>query len=191
MDIEIEKQSNQRFQYCIGIIILSLLCNLVLAVKLYTKESTIIMVPTIDNEMSVGTNKVSDAYLLYRAEQIVQLLFNTRHENYSYNVSEILKHVSSDVKVKFADQLSAYTEDIKSKHYFYVFHKNAYSIDSKKLTITFSGYLDTYYNNKKMEVIFKQYQLSFINLSGLVFLEGFSDITPQDTGGQHAKASNL
>lgn len=183
---------NLRQKYAVYIIILSLVCNIILAIKLYTKEATVVMVPTIHQEMSVGTEKVSNEYLLYRAEQIMQLLFNTRQENYTYNTAQILRQVSSEVKAKFAEQLAVLTEDIKSKHYFYVFHKNSYAISDDELEVTVSGYLDTFFNNKKTDTQYKTYRLTFINNTGLVHLRGFEELKENQTTGEgDDKESNI
>jgi hypothetical protein len=152
--------------------------NVILALLASKKEEKlVVMVPTIDKEMVVGTNTVSSDYLLYRAEQIMQLLFNIRHERYEDNVAQILKQVSSSQKPQFEKQIREVVQDIKDKKYFYVFDKESQEIDEKDLTITFSGYLETYiYNKRQDNVAFKKYRLSFENNSGLVGLVSFTEI---------------
>lgn len=141
------------------------------------KEKLVVMVPTIDKEMVVGTNTVSSEYLLYRAEQIMQLLFNIRHERYEDNVYQLLKQVSSNQKPQFEKQIREVVQDIKAKKYFYVFDKESQEIDTQNLTITFSGYLETYiYNKRQDNVAFKKYRLLFENNSGLVSLVSFTEI---------------
>lgn len=171
---------NQRNMLVIVVAVL-LASNLYLAVSLARTEKTIVMIPTIDKEMSVGTHTVSEDYLLYRAEQIMQLLFNIRHENYAYNANQILAQVSSSNKPEFTKQLEEFTEDVKSKKYFYVFNKDSYSIDNKRLNIIFSGYLETYVNDKKIDTNHKKYKLTFTNNSGLVKLTSFEEIKDAKT----------
>lgn len=151
------------------------------------EEKLIVMIPTIDKEMVVGTNTVSQDYLLYRSEQIIQLLFNIRHERYEDNVYQLLKQVSSSQKPRFEKQLREVVQDIKDKKYFYVFNKESQEIDGKGLSITFSGYLETYINNKRQDnVVFKKYKLSFENNSGLVSLASFTEIKEQKNSGEHS-----
>ena len=140
-------------------------------------EKLVVMVPTIDKEMVVGTNRVSSDYLLYRSEQIMQLLFNIRHERYEDNVSQLLKQVSSNQKPQFEKQIREVVQDIKDKKYFYVFDKESQEIDTQNLTITFLGYLETYiYNKRQDNVAFKKYRLAFENTSGLVSFVSFTEI---------------
>lgn len=151
------------------------------------EEKLIVMVPTIDKEMVVGTNTVSKDYLLYRSEQIIQLLFNIRHERYEDNVYQLLKQVSSSQKPHFEKQLRDVVQDIKDKKYFYVFNKESQEIDENGLSITFSGYLETYINNRRQDnVVFKKYKLSFENNSGLVSLVSFTEIKEQKNSGEHS-----
>ena len=155
--------------------------NMILvSLALRSEEKLVVMVPTLDKEMVVGTNKVSQDYLLYRAEQIMQLLFNIRHERYEDNIVQILKQVSSSQKPKFQEQLTEVVKDIKDKKYFYVFNKESQDIDEKNLTITFSGYLETYINNRRQDnVELKRYKLSFENKAGLVSLVSFVEAKDQ------------
>lgn len=159
----------------LGVLIVS---NMILvSLTLQSKEKLVVMVPTIDKEMEVGTNSVSSDYLLYRAEQIMQLLFNIRHERYEDNVSQLLKQVSSSQKPQFEKQIREVVQDIKDKKYFYVFDKESQEIDTQNLTITFLGYLETYiYNKRQDNVAFKKYRLTFENNSGLVSLVSFTEI---------------
>lgn len=159
----------------LGVLIVS---NMILVLlTLQSKEKLVVMVPTIDKEMVVGTNSVSSDYLLYRAEQTMQLLFNIRHERYEDNVSQLLKQVSSSQKPQFEKQIREVVQDIKDKKYFYVFDKESQEIDTQNLTITFSGYLETYiYNKRQDNVAFKKYRLTFENNSGLVSLVSFTEI---------------
>ena len=155
---------------------LLLFSNIWMAVALNSQERLLVMVPTVDRELIVGTNYVSDDYLLLRGEQIIQLLFSIRHENYSYNIDQILKQVDSKAKPEFYEQLNSFVSDIKSKKYFYTFGKEAYEIDPNNLTVMLSGYLDTYLNDKRILSNFKSYRLSFVNNSGLVKLISFEEV---------------
>lgn len=173
-DLTIDKQRNV---LAISAAIL-LLSNLCLTVSLSQKQNKpmIVMVPTIDKEMIVGESFVSEDYLLVRAEQIMQLLFGIRHENFSYNVNQILKQVSSNNKAAFSEQLEMFVSDVKSKQYFYVFNKDSYVIDPQNLYVQFSGYLETYVNDRRIATNHKTYRLSFSNRGGLVQISSFEEI---------------
>ena len=167
---------NQRTILGITVAVL-LLSNLYLSISISRVKRTVVLVPTIDKEMTVAADWVSEDYLLVRAEQIMQLLFNIRHENFSYNIDQILKQVSSKSKPQFAQQLNEFAKDVKSKKYFYTFHKDAFAINASKLEITFSGYLDVFVNDKKIKTNHKSYKLAFTNNYGLVRLVSFEEVT--------------
>lgn len=150
--------------------------NIYLGVSLARIERMVILVPTIDKEMKLSSTSVSEDYLLYRAEQIMQLLFNIRHENFAYNVEQILKQVSSRSRLEFGKQLDEFAADIKSKKYFYIFNKDGFEINSQELEVIFSGYLEVYVNNKKIEENYKKYRLVFDNKFGLVKLLGWEEV---------------
>lgn len=172
MMITLENQRN----VLASISVILLAANLYMAVSLARVENMVVLVPAIDREMTVGVRTVSEDYLLYRAEQVMQLLFNIRSENFSYNVEQILKQVASNNKAEFNKQLNEFTEDIKSKKYFYIFNKEGFVIDSKKLQVTFYGDLEVFVNDKKIDNNRKEYRLSFINNSGLVKLISFEEV---------------
>ena len=175
--ISVEKEKQKIFAIIAGLMLVS---NIYLASLLWDPSRSnkmVVLVPTIDKEMSVGTKLVSEDYLHYRAEQIMQLLFSIRHENFAYNVDQILKQVSSHNRPEFGKQLDEFTKDIKSKKYFYTFNKDAYEIDASRLEVTFSGYLETFINDKRVKTNHKKYKLAFTNSYGLVKLNSFEEVT--------------
>jgi len=64
----------------LALVVIITTSNLLLAIKLYTIQQIIILVPTIDRQLKVGSNFVSSDYLKLRAEQIVYLLFSMKNE---------------------------------------------------------------------------------------------------------------
>lgn len=180
-----DKQS-RIIQCMLGLLIV---INVILSFQVFKYDKKlVVMVPTIDRKMIVGTTIVSQDYLLYRAEQIMQLLFNIRHERYEDNVSQILSQVSSSQKPQFQQQLTELVKDIKDKKYFYVFNKESQKVDEKRLSITFRGYLETYINNKRQDNIeFKIYKLSFVNHAGMVSLVSFIEIKDKQGVEQNEK----
>lgn len=170
--ISLEKQRN-----ILGVVTCMLLAaNLYLSISLFKREKMVVLVPTIDKEMTVTTSWVAEDYLLFRAEQIIQLLFNMRAENLDYNINEILRQVSSHNKGEFNKQLNEFAKDVKSKRYFYTFSKDGFVINAKRLEVTFSGYLEVYINDKKIKTDHKKYKLTFTNNYGLVMLVSFEEV---------------
>ena len=156
-----------------GILLIS---NLWMVFSMSSQDKIVVISPSVDKEIVVGTNYVSEDYLYLRATQISDLLFNLRLENYNYNIEQILRQVDSKQKAEFSQQLNEFAKDIKTKRYFYTFSKDSYEIDNRNLNVTISGYLDTYLNNKKLSTNYKTYRLHFENQSGLVKLISFEEI---------------
>lgn len=173
-DLPVTRLQRNLLAVSTGILLVS---NLWLAISLSAQERIVVISPSVDKEVVVGTNYVSNDYLYVRAQQITDLLFNLRLENYNYNIEQLLRQVDSKQKSEFSRQLNELAKDIKTKRYFYTFSKDSYEIDNKNLQVTISGYLDTYLNNKKISGSYKTYILSFVNQAGLVKLVSFEEVS--------------
>lgn len=168
-----------RFQRNILIGVVALLCssNIVLALTISAQERMVVLVPTIEHELNVGSHGVSDEYLKLRAEQVLYLLFSMRAENIDYVTRQLLKQVSPLNEQDFKSQIEALGEDIKSRGYRYWFTDiQGFEIDNVDLKVKVSGYLETYLADRQIDKEFKQYRLSFKNQAGLVQLETFSEV---------------
>jgi type IV conjugative transfer system protein TraE len=159
------------------LLLISLLSNTYLVLKLCNQNKTVIMVPSLEREVSVGEEFVSADYLSLRALQVMELLFNIRNENFDYNLNQILRQVSSKNKADFREQLEIFAADVRSKQYFYVFNKESIELDTTNLAVVFTGSLETFISNKLVATTPKRYRLTFINNSGLVTLTSFEDIS--------------
>ncbi|WP_039459118.1 TraE/TraK family type IV conjugative transfer system protein [Candidatus Jidaibacter acanthamoebae] len=154
-----------------------LISNVMLAVKLNNQEKIVILVPTLDKELAVGTGFVSEEYLKLRAEQIIYLLFSLRKENIEYVKQGLLKQIDSQSYQEFKAQLEKLSLDIKERGYFYIFNDiQKFEIDSKDLNVKVSGYLETYLGNSRIDRKFKEYEVSFVNRGGVVNLKSFSEV---------------
>lgn len=171
MDI-IRIQRNLLLIFAVFIVI----ANTLLAVGIYSQKKLVVMVPTLDKEIVIGTNYVSEDYLLLRAEQISSLLFNIREENYLYNRNQLLNQVASNSKEDFKAQLEEFISDVKQKKYYYVFSKQASEIDNQNLTVTFLGYLETYLIDRKISSQLRSFRFSFVNNGGIVTLTSFEEV---------------
>jgi conjugal transfer pilus assembly protein TraE len=157
------------------------IANTVLAVGIYSQKKLVVMVPTLDKEITIGTNYVSEDYLLLRAEQISGLLFNIREDNYLYNQNQLLNQIASQNKEDFKAQLEEFISDVKQKKYYYVFNKQSSEIDNQSLTVTFSGYLETYLIDKKISSQIRTFQFFFVNNGGIVTLTSFEEVKNENS----------
>ena len=155
--------------------------NLLLAIRLYNNQQMIILVPTIDRQLKVGTNFVSKEYLKLRAEQIIYLLFSMKSENLDQVRHELLKQVDNSAHREFKEQLEKLGNDIKARGYYYSFTDiQGWEIDEAGLTVQVSGYLETYLSGRQVDRQLKKYKLTFYNKAGLVNLNSFEEIKTEN-----------
>lgn len=161
----------------VGVLTLSVVINLLLAIKVNLQESMVILVPTIDRELRVGSNFVSEDYLKLRAEQVIYLFFSMREGTVQYVTQELLKHIDGQSFEEFKKQLEKLGNDIKDRGYRYLFTDlQSFEIDAENLTVTVAGYLETYLGESQINKKFKKYMLSFTNRGGIVKLKAFAEI---------------
>lgn len=161
----------------IGLVAITLISNLLLTFRLYNREQMVILVPTLDKQLKVGNNFVSQDYLKLRAEQIVYLLFSMKSENQDFVKQELLKQIDNSSHIEFKEQLDKLAEDIKTKGYYYVFTDiEGWEVNETTLTVQVYGYLETYLGGRQIERNLKHYKLVFNNNGGLVKLNTFEEI---------------
>lgn len=141
----------------------------------------VILVPTIDRPLKLGSNFVSKEYLKLRAEQIVYLLFSMKPENLQQVTHELLKQTDNGSYQEFKAQLEKLGEDIKSRGYYYSFTDiQNWEVTETSLTVEVSGYLETYLGGRRIDRQLKGYKLAFQNKGGLVNLHSFEEIKIED-----------
>jgi conjugal transfer pilus assembly protein TraE len=181
--LEINRRVRFQRNVLIGVAVLLCSSNIVLALAISTQEKMVVLVPTLEHELNVGSHFVSDEYLKLRAEQVLYLLFSMRAENTDYVTQQLLRQVSPLNEQDFKSQIEALGEDIKSRGYRYWFTNiQSFEIDNTDLKVKVSGYLETYLADRQIDKKFKQYQLSFKNRAGLVQLETFSEVHNEKNG---------
>ena len=154
-----------------------LISNILLTIRLYNDQQVIILVPTIDRELKVGSNFVSKDYLKLRAEQIIYLLFSMKSENLDQARNELLKQVDNGNHIEFKNQLEKLGEDIKARGYYYHFTDiKEWQVDEIGLIVNVSGYLETYLSGRQVDRQLKKYKLTFCKKAGLVKLYAFEEL---------------
>jgi type IV conjugative transfer system protein TraE len=161
----------------LALVVIITASNILLAIKLYTAQQVIILVPTIDRQLKVGSNFVSKDYLKLRAEQIVYLLFSMKNENLDQVMPDLLKQVDNSSHKEFKTQLEKLGNDIKARGYYYSFADlKGWDVNEADLTVQVSGYLETYLSGRQIDRQLKKYKLAFYNKGGLVNLNTFEEI---------------
>lgn len=174
------RERNLRLQRnaLIGGVVLMVVSNVLLSIKLYNQVSQTILVPTLCTQLEVSAHKVSEEYLRLRAGEMVSLLFSLNAENSESIGQLLLKQVDNSAKEEFKKQLLVLSNDIKERGYYYHFTDiQGYTINPTKLSVRIKGYLETYFNDKKINRSYKEYELTFINNTGVVLLHSFREVS--------------
>ena len=154
-----------------------LMSNVLLTIRLYNAQQVVVLVPTIDMELKVGSNFVSKDYLKLRAEQIIYLLFSMKSANLDQVKHELLRQVDNSSHKEFKAQLEKLGDDIKARGYYYSFADiQGWEVNEKDLIVQVNGYLETYLSGRQVDRQLKKYKLTFYNKSGLVNLNSFEEI---------------
>jgi conjugal transfer pilus assembly protein TraE len=152
--------------------------NIILSVKLLNQEIITRNIPLVDNELIIGSDFVNDAALKIRADQIIYLIFSMKKENAGNVTNILMRHVDASKHQDFKKQISKLAEDIKARGYRYFLSDiTGYEFDNLKYSVKVSGYLDTYMSDKKIATNYKEYQITFINRSGVLNLASFEEVS--------------
>jgi hypothetical protein len=152
--------------------------NVLLSIRLNNQVSQTILVPTLCTRLEVSADKVSEEYLRLRASEVVSLLFSLNAENSEGIGQLLLKQVDNPAKKEFRKQLQVLSNDIKERGYYYHFTDlQGYTINAAKLSVKIKGYLETYFNDKKINRLYKEYEVTFVNNGGVVLLNSFREVS--------------
>ena len=150
--------------------------NALLSIRLNKQVSQTILVPTLCTRLEVSANKISEEYLRLRAGEVVTLLFSLNTENSQAIQQLLLKQVDNPAKGEFKKQLLELAADIKERGYYYHFTElQGYTINASQLSVKVKGYLETYFNDKKISRSYKEYEVVFVNNGGVVLLRSFKE----------------
>ena len=176
MTIETKQLRLQR-NVLLGLLVCMIISNVILSVKLLNQEIITRNIPSVDNELIIGSDFVNDAALRMRADQIIYLIFSMKKENADNVTNILMRHVDSSCHQDFKKQISKLAEDIKARGYRYLLSDIvSYEFDNLKNSVKVSGYLDTYMSDKKIATNYKEYQITFINRSGVLNLASFEEV---------------
>ncbi len=157
--------------------LLMLISNFVLILILYQKDTTTVLVPSIENEFVISSKFASKDYLKLRALEVHQLLFGMNRENASKIRERLVLCVDNKLRSKFVKQVDTLIEDIKQKDYHYSFSDiTEYAINTKDYQVKISGYLETFIDDSRVSKEHKTYLYEFINRGGLILLYSFKEV---------------
>lgn len=176
---EIKRISRQKILF-LGLTIVLTVSILLLSIKIALTDQRIIMVPSINQSMTVSEESVSRGYL----EEMSALVFlpglldlNAKTINYKRDL--ILKYTSQSdrsymkaVIEYFADSRDRYTKFDLSTH----FTPKNMEIDTKSLTVKANGILTSLYGKRGLETSLVSYLISYEWIGGQLRLKEFTQL---------------
>ena len=180
MQIILKKIRLQR-NILLGLVVINMATNALLAVKLYNVDTVTRLIPTIEQTQEISSSYVNDAALRARTEQIIYLLFSMKKENVDSVTTALLKQVDNAAYDTFKKKIDLLAEDIKAKNYRYVFTDiQSYEFDNLNFTVKVKGYLETYLAGKQLNSELKEYLISFFNRGGILTLKNFEEVSNEN-----------
>jgi hypothetical protein len=156
---------------------ISLLTNLLLALKLYNQEIITRNLPFTDQELIISGDYMNDEALKLKADQILILIFSMKKENITKVITSLMRQVDSHYHDEFKTKIEMLAIDIATRDYRYIFTDiQGYEFDNFNFTVKVKGYLETYLGGRKIDSQYKEYLLSFTNKSGLIALKSFDEV---------------
>lgn len=156
---------------------ITLLSNLILALKLYNQEIITRNLPIVDQEFIISGDYINDEALKLKADQMLSLLFSMKKENVAKVSTSIMRQVDGQYHNEFKTKIAELAKDIATRDYRYIFTDiQGYEFDNFNFTVKVKGYLETYLAGKQIDSRYKEYLLSFTNKTGLIFLKSFDEV---------------
>lgn len=160
-------QRNGLAAACIGLLALSLL----LAVLLYRKDQTVVLVPTMPaNEMVINTAKVDRDYVERICRDVIGLVYNMSPGTTNYAMDALLRITWPEYYGDMRQQLSELIEDMKHRKYSTVFgiHELAARPDDPSCRV--KGQFSTYLGKEQIAQRERTFVVTFKNVAGRLWL---------------------
>ena len=181
MEISIlaNKQKNMLLQrnILLGVCLLTLLGNIILAVCLFKNERQTYIIPAnFNKEMLLSNKRLSVSYLEEMSVFYLDLLLGLNEGNISYNSSLILRHIHPS----FYNQISKFLAEEKKRYQEYRlsthFKLTKLDIDDKNLVAEASGVLISYFGNTGKSSDPVSYRIEYDYNAGVLTIKNFTII---------------
>ena len=181
MEISIlaNKQKNMLLQrnILLGVCLLTLLGNIILAVCLFKNERQTYIIPAnFNKEMLLSNKRLSVSYLEEMSVFYLDLLLGLNEGNISYNSSLVLRHIHPS----FYNQISKFLAEEKKRYQEYRlsthFKLTKLDIDNKNLVAEASGVLISYFGNTGKSSDPVSYRIEYDYNAGVLTIKNFTII---------------
>jgi hypothetical protein len=169
-DISLERKLLRIFA---GVMLMSNFC---LTLTAFFYGTIVVLVPTLDKEIRVGTHSVSDEYLKLRTEEILYQLFPVADEN----INGIKRQLQRQVDINHYKDVETQIDNLWKQRKFgyrYLFRDiQSIEIGNMERTVKVTGYLEAYLGDKLIEKKLKQYKFSYVNKAALLNLVSIEEV---------------
>ena len=167
----------------LGISLASVLSRLFLSFKISTMEQTTIIVPGVNQKMSISSVGVSRSHLEEMSVMLLPLLLDLDHDTLEWKRERLFEYVSTS-DLSYLKNLAAYFAKIKEEYK--VFNLSTHfgckklRTDSKKMQVIASGILASHFGAEGFEKKTVHYLLSFEWLTGRLLLKEFRLLSEEE-----------
>lgn len=154
-----------------------LLITLLILVRTVGKHTTVLIPVGLTQESTIGSNAVSDSYLIQWTDFILGLKLNVTPETILYHQHALLPHVSNSVYGKFKAGLIKENEKIISDGISTVFYpKETKVLDKANYKTRASGQLNIYIGDTFHDTIQLSYDLQFEYVNNRLLLRSMTEV---------------
>lgn len=167
----------------LGISIASVLSCVFLSFKISTMEQTTIIVPGVNQKMSISNVGVSRSYLEEMSAMLLPLLLDLDHDSLDWKRERLFEYVSTS-DASYLRDLAAYFA--KTKEQYKVFNLSthfgckSFRTDTKKLQVIASGILASHFGAEGFKKKTVHYLLSFEWIAGALLLKEFKLLNEEE-----------
>lgn len=167
----------------LGISIASVLSCVFLSFKISTMEQTTIVVPGVNQKMSISSVGVSRSYLEEMSAMLLPLLLDLDHDSLEWKRERLFEYVSTSDS-SYLKNLAAYFAKLKEQYKVFNlsthFGCKNFRTDSKKMQVIASGILASHFGAEGFEKKTVHYLLSFEWLAGRLLLKEFKLLSGEE-----------
>ena len=168
----------------IGFLALSLIVNILQGLeRLFSKEKTIILPPSIQKEMWVRGAEVSETYLEEWAYYLSSLLLTVSPSTIGYQTELVLRHVSPSFYPRLKQQLRQEAEHLQKNNATTVFQPKEVTIDKATMKATIKGTLTSWVGKERVSEKPQEVEIGFAMTAGkflqVIQFELFNKVTTE------------
>lgn len=173
-----DKLLKQR-NFFVLISVLLLIGNLLLSITLAQRDTTVVMVPALENQMSVSNKHVSKSYLEGMSNMFLSYLLDLSPSTISYKSQQVLKYTTSKGIQNIENYFKEQSEKLKKFKISTFFTPKDLDINENTLEVKAKGILTSYFGSQGSEHKEVEFLLTFAYKGGSLRLDKFLPVNVQ------------